>query len=68
MLAPGVTRSLVFHPLKPGTYKFFDDFHPETAQDGSWRNKKQRPTYNMKREKSWVTHSSSSGGKASKLS
>ncbi len=22
VLAPGVTRSLVFHPLKPGTYKF----------------------------------------------
>lgn len=32
VLAPGVTRALVFHPLKPGTYKFFDDFHPETAQ------------------------------------
>jgi uncharacterized cupredoxin-like copper-binding protein len=32
VLAPGVTRSLVFHPMKPGTYKFFDDFHPETAQ------------------------------------
>lgn len=32
VLAPGVTRSLVFHPLKPGTYKFFDDFHPSTGQ------------------------------------
>lgn len=32
VLAPGVTRTLVFHPMKPGTYKFFDDFHPETAQ------------------------------------
>jgi len=32
VLAPGVTRSLVFAPLKPGSYKFFDDFHPETAQ------------------------------------
>lgn len=32
VLAPGITRSLVFHPMKPGTYKFFDDFHPETAQ------------------------------------
>lgn len=32
VLAPGVTRSLVFHPMKPGTYRFFDDFHPETAQ------------------------------------
>ena len=32
VLAPGVTRSLVFVPMKPGTYKFFDDFHPETGQ------------------------------------
>lgn len=32
VLAPGVTRKLVFHPMKPGSYKFFDDFHPETAQ------------------------------------
>lgn len=32
VLAPGVTRSLVFNPMKPGSYKFFDDFHPETAQ------------------------------------
>ncbi len=32
VLAPGVTRTLVFHPMKPGAYKFFDDFHPETAQ------------------------------------
>lgn len=32
VLAPGVTRTLVFHPMKPGTYKFFDEFHPETAQ------------------------------------
>jgi hypothetical protein len=32
VLAPGVTRSLVFFPMKPGTYKFFDDFHPDTAQ------------------------------------
>src|SRR5664279_5099645 len=28
VLAPGVTRSLVFFPMQPGTYKFFDDFHP----------------------------------------
>ena len=28
VLAPGVTRKLVFHPLKPGSYKFFDEFHP----------------------------------------
>jgi hypothetical protein len=32
VLAPGVTRALVFHPMKPGSYKFFDDFHPTTAQ------------------------------------
>jgi len=32
VLAPGVTSFLIFQPLKPGTYKFFGDFHPETAQ------------------------------------
>lgn len=32
VLAPGVTRNLVFYPMKPGTYKFFDDFHPKTGQ------------------------------------
>ncbi len=32
VLAQGVTRNLVFHPLKPGSYKFFDEFHAETAQ------------------------------------
>lgn len=32
VLAPGVTRKLVFHPLKPGFYKFFDEFHIDTAQ------------------------------------
>lgn len=32
VLAPGVTRNMVFFPMKPGTYKFFDDFHPETGQ------------------------------------
>jgi hypothetical protein len=32
VLAPGVTRNLVFVPMKPGTYKFFDDFHPDTGQ------------------------------------
>lgn len=32
VLAPGVSRSLVFFPMKPGSYKFFDDFHPETGQ------------------------------------
>ncbi len=32
VLAPGVTRSLVFAPLKPGEYRFFGEFHPDTAQ------------------------------------
>ncbi|GHT94154.1 hypothetical protein AGMMS49545_15000 [Betaproteobacteria bacterium] len=32
VLAPGVTRTLVFHPLKAGSYAFFDDFHMATAQ------------------------------------
>ena len=32
VLAPGITRVLVFHPMKPGTYKFFDEFHQATAQ------------------------------------
>ena len=32
VLAPGVTRSLVFFPMQPGTYKYFDDFHPATGQ------------------------------------
>lgn len=32
VLAPGVTRSTVFAPLKPGTYPFFGDFHPDTAK------------------------------------
>lgn len=32
VLAPGVSRNLVFAPMKPGSYKFFDEFHPDTAQ------------------------------------
>ncbi|MCE1242722.1 cupredoxin domain-containing protein [Oryzomicrobium sp.] len=32
VLAPGASSFLVFAPMKPGTYKFFGDFHPETAQ------------------------------------
>ena len=32
VLAPGITRNLVFFPMKPGSYKCFDDFHPETGQ------------------------------------
>lgn len=32
VLAPGVSSFLIFQPLKPGSYKFFGEFHPETAQ------------------------------------
>ncbi len=32
VLAAGVTRSVVFAPLKPGVYRFFGDFHPDTAR------------------------------------
>lgn len=32
VLAPGVTRTTVFAPLRPGVYKFFDEFHPDTGQ------------------------------------
>lgn len=32
VLAPGVTRTLVFAPMRPGTYKFFGEFHPDTAK------------------------------------
>lgn len=32
VLAPGVSRSTIFPPLKPGTYPFFGEFHPETAK------------------------------------
>ncbi|KAA3649250.1 MAG: cupredoxin domain-containing protein [Proteobacteria bacterium] len=32
VLAPGVTRSIVFAPLKPGRYPFFGEFHPDTAK------------------------------------
>ena len=32
VLAPGATSFLIFQPLKPGTYKFFGEFHPQTAQ------------------------------------
>ncbi len=32
VLAPGVQSFLIFQPLKPGSYKFFGEFHPETAQ------------------------------------
>lgn len=32
VLAPGTERTLVFQALKPGTYPFFGEFHPQTAQ------------------------------------
>jgi len=32
VLGPGATSFLVFAPLKPGTYKFFGEFHPDTAK------------------------------------
>ncbi|MDE2428770.1 MAG: cupredoxin domain-containing protein [Burkholderiales bacterium] len=32
VLGPGATSFVVLHNLKPGTYRFVDEFHPETAQ------------------------------------
>jgi hypothetical protein len=32
VLAPGASSFLVFQPLKPGSYRFFGEFHPDTAQ------------------------------------
>lgn len=32
VLAPGASSFLIFRPLKPGSYKFFGEFHPKTAQ------------------------------------
>ena len=32
VLAPGSSSFLIFQPLKPGSYKFFGEFHPKTAQ------------------------------------
>lgn len=32
VIAQGVTRSVVFAPLKPGRYRFFGEFHMQTAQ------------------------------------
>lgn len=29
--APGITIKVIAGPLKAGTYKFFDDYHPDTA-------------------------------------
>jgi len=32
VLGPGVTRTTVYPPLKPGTYPFFGEFHKDTAK------------------------------------
>lgn len=32
VLAPGAESFLIFQPLKPGIYKFFGEFHLDTAQ------------------------------------
>lgn len=32
VLAPGASSFQVFAPLKPGRYRFFGEFHPDTAQ------------------------------------
>ena len=32
VLGPGARSSVVIHPLKPGSYPFFDEFHPDTPR------------------------------------
>jgi hypothetical protein len=32
VLAPGAVSFVVIHPLKPGNYRFVDEFHAETGQ------------------------------------
>jgi len=32
VLAPGASSFVEIQPLKPGTYRFFGEFHPRTAQ------------------------------------
>lgn len=32
VLGPGASSFVVLHPLKPGTYRFFDEFHPATGE------------------------------------
>lgn len=32
VLAPGAESFLIFQPLKAGSYPFFGEFHPQTAQ------------------------------------
>jgi hypothetical protein len=31
VLAPGASSFLVIHPLKPGSYRFIDEFHAATG-------------------------------------
>lgn len=32
VLAPGARSFIVLHPLKPGRYRFIDEFHPDTSE------------------------------------
>lgn len=32
VLAPGAESFVVIHSLRPGSYRFFDEFHPDTSQ------------------------------------
>jgi hypothetical protein len=32
VLAPGARSFVVIHPLRPGSYRFFDEFHPDTSE------------------------------------
>jgi hypothetical protein len=32
VLAPGAASFVVIHPLRPGTYRFVDEFHPATGE------------------------------------
>ncbi len=32
VLSPGAQSFVVIHPLKPGSYRFVDEFHPDSAQ------------------------------------
>lgn len=32
VLPAGASSNLIFQPLKPGSYPFFGEFHPQTAQ------------------------------------
>ena len=32
VIAPGAKATVVISPLKPGSYTFFDEFHPDTSK------------------------------------